>query len=101
MKVLVLTTWENPKSVEGLKRYYDNLEKQREYRAEITKKYNVKASDWTDGTGKMYNMMEFESYGAYAKLAEDIEFHKDMVRLFRLVKNVKIKVLRPGMSVPP
>ena len=94
MKVLVLTTWENPKSVEGLKKYYENIEKYREYRTERTKKYNVKRSAWSDGTGKMYMLDEFESYGDYAKFMDDEELHRKIVQWCRVVNNVKFRVLR-------
>jgi hypothetical protein len=101
MKVLGLITWENPKSDEGLKKYYENLEKYREYRTERREKYNVKSSGWSDGTGKMYNLDEFESLEAYAKFWDDEEFQKNFVHFCRLVNNVKVEVLREGISVPP
>lgn len=101
MKVLVLTTWENPKSDEDLKKYYNNLEKHRKYRTERTKKYNVKASGWSDGTGKMYSLREFESYEDYAKYMDDEEFQKNFIHFCRIVKSAKIKVLREAISAPP
>jgi len=101
MKVLVLTTWENPKCDEGLKKYYEYLEKHGPYWTERRKKYNVKSSAWSDGTGKMYMLEELESYEAYAKYADDEEFQKKFIHLCRLVNNVKIKVLRETISVPP
>jgi hypothetical protein len=101
MKVLVMTTWENPKDDEGLKKYYENLEKYGEYRTERIKKYNVKVSNWSDGTGKMYNLREFESYEAYAKFNDDEEFLKNFVLFCRLVNNVKVEVLRESISLPP
>ena len=101
MKVLVVTTWENPKCDEGLKKYYENLEKYREYRTERRKKHNVKSSAWGDGTGKMYVLDEYESYEAYAKFVDDEEFQKDFINLCRLVNNVEVKLLRGSISVPP
>jgi len=101
MKVLVLTTWENPKSDEGLKKYYDYQEKTREYRTESYKIYNIKRSGWSDGTGKMYFLMEFENYEAYAKYMADEEIQKFWIHFFRTVKNAKIKVLREAISAPP
>ena len=101
MKVLVMTTWENPKDDEGLKKYYDNLEKYGEYRTERRKKFNVKQSAWSDGSGKMYNLDMFESLESYAKYADDEELQKIMIHFCRLVNNVKIKVLRETISAPP
>ena len=91
MKVLLLTTYENPKSDEGLKK---RNEFDGSYFFERRKKYNVKNSFWTDGTGKMYMLDEFESYGDYAKFMDDEELHRKIVQWCRVVNNVKIRVLR-------
>jgi len=101
MKVLVLTTWEIPKSDEGQKKYYEYINKHSQYWAERREKYNVKASGWSDGTGKMYVLREFESYDAYAKFFDDEEFQKTHIHLFRTVKNAKMKVLREAIPAPP
>ena len=101
MKVLILTTWENVKSEEGLKKYYKWLEDNRPYWIDRRKKYNVKHQGWSDGTGKMYMMDELESYEDYAKFQDDEEFQKSFITFCRHVKNVKVKVLRGSMSVPP
>jgi len=101
MKVLVMTTWENPKDDEGLKKYYDNLDKYGEYRTERRKKYKVKSSNWGDGTGKMYVLDEFESFEAYAKFMDDEEVHRNMIHLSRLLNNVEIKLLRESFWAPP
>jgi len=71
MKVLLLTTWEIPKSVEGLKKYYNYNEKYVPRRLEREKKFNVKGSGWSDGTGKCYMLEEFENYEAFAKYMDD------------------------------
>ena len=101
MKVLVMTTWENPKSDEGQKKYYEYMNKHGQYWTERAKKYNVKASSWSDGTGKMYGLREFESYDAYARYFDDEEFQKSMIHFFRTVKNVEMKVLREPIMAPP
>jgi len=61
----------------------------------------VKSSGWSDGTGKMYNLMEFESYDAYAKFMDDEEYQKSFIHFCRLVNNIKMKVLRESISAPP
>ena len=101
MKVLLLTTWEIPKSVEGLKKYYNYNEKYVPRRLEREKKFNVKGSGWSDGTGKCYMLEEFENYEAFAKYMDDEEFHKDFVRFCRNMNNVKQTVLTETISVPP
>ena len=94
MKVLVLTTWENPKSDEGRKKWH---ELDRKYFYERIEKYNVKTSEWSQGTGKMYYMMEFESYDAYAKFMDDEELQRYWTRACRLINNVELKVLREAL----
>jgi hypothetical protein len=101
MKVLVLTTWDNPKDDEGLRNYYKYLDKHRPQMTERRKKYNVKNSAWSDGTGKMYNIDEFEGYDAYAKFWDDEESHKRLIHFLRLVNNAEIKVLRETIAAPP
>jgi len=101
MKILVLMTWENPKSDEGLKKYYEHGEKNRKYMTERREKYKVKSSSWSDGTGKLYWMLEFENYEAYAKYMDDEELQKIMIHGWRNVNNGKIKVLRESISAPP
>jgi DNA-binding PadR family transcriptional regulator len=101
MKVLVFATWENPKSDEGLKKYYEHGEKHRKYLTERREKYNVKSNSWSDGTGKMYWLQEFESYEDYAKFMDDEELQKIMIHGWRNVKNGKMKVLRESISAPP
>jgi hypothetical protein len=101
MKVLQLATWENPKCEEGRKKYYECMDKHRKYWIERQEKYNVKASLWTDGTGKMYNMREFESYEDYAKFMDDEEFQYSAIDFFRTVNNAKVKVLRGSISTRP
>lgn len=91
MKVLVLMTWEVPKSEEGLKAW---REANVQYYHDRLVEHNVKTSSWTEGTGKTYYMMEFESYDAYGKFMDDEELHRDFARRCRLINNAEIKVLR-------
>ena len=94
MKVLVLTTWELPKSFEGLKKRNEYNEKHKQYWIERYEKYNVKNSIWTDGTGKVYSLLEFESYGDYAKFMDDEELQRKFAQWCRVVNNAKVNVLR-------
>ena len=101
MKVLVLTTWENRKDDEGLKKYYGFMEKDAPAIGERHKKYNVRSSTWSDGTGKMFHIEELNSYEDYVKYADDTEFQKIWIRFFRLVNNANTMVLREAISAPP
>jgi hypothetical protein len=77
------------------------MEKHREYWTKRDDEHNVKRSGWSDGTGKLYYLREFESYEVYAKYMDDEEFQKTFIHFFRLVNNGKIKVLRASISAPP
>jgi hypothetical protein len=101
MKVLLLTTWDNTQCDEGLKKYYEYMDKHRKYWTERNEKYGVKQSGWSDGTGKLYHMREFETYEDYAKYMDDEEFQKTLIHFFRLVHNAKMKVLRGAISARP
>jgi hypothetical protein len=101
MKVLTLTTWENPKDDEGLKKYYGFIQKDVPAIDERRKKYNVKSSSWSDGTGKMFMIDEFNSYEDYVKYTDDAEFQKMMIHFFRLVNNANTMILREGISAQP
>ena len=101
MKVLILTSWENVKSEEGLKKYYKWQDENRPYWIERRKKYNVRTQGWGDGTGLMYMTDELDSFEDYAKFQDDEEFQKSFIDFCRLVKNAKVKVLRGGIQAPP
>jgi hypothetical protein len=101
MKVLVVASWENPKSDEGLKEYYEYNSKYNEYNEKRYEKYNVRVTNWGDGTGKMYYLQEFQNYEDYANYMDDEEYQKMMIHFFRIVKNGKTKVLREGVVAPP
>ena len=93
MKVLQLWTWENPKPDEGRKKWHEYLRAQQYFRERI-EKHNVKTSEWTKGTGKIYYLMEFESYDAYAKFSDDEGIQRHYAHVSRLVNNLDMNVLR-------
>jgi uncharacterized protein (DUF1330 family) len=61
----------------------------------------VKTTGWTDGTGRMMGLWEFEDMEALAKLWNDEQFHRHNVRRNELVDDIKISLCRPGMLIPP
>jgi hypothetical protein len=68
---------------------------------EILDKGFVKATGWTDGTGTMYGLWEFENMVDLAKLWDDEEFQLLGVRRNELVEKFKMKLCRPGITIPP
>lgn len=91
MKVLVMVSYETPKSDEDLKKYN---EFDRQYWYERNRKFNVKHKGWTDGTGKWYYLMEFESYDAFGKYMDDEGLQRYWQENCRLIHNIEMKVLR-------
>ena len=91
MKVLVLVTYDTLKSDEDLKKW---REFDRQYWYDRNKKYNVKTSGWTDGTGKWYYLAEFESYEVFGKYMDDEGLQRYWQENCRLIHNIEMKVLR-------
>ena len=91
MKVLLLSTWDIPKSDEGQKKWQ---EFDRSIWYKRLEKYKVKASSWIDGSGDYVYLMEFESFEHYAKFMDDKELQNYIVEHCRIIENVKMRVLR-------
>ena len=98
MTVLLLAEWDNPKDETRLKKVneWESTFMQRKIEEGIVKK----VSQWTDGSGHIYWIAEFDDIDAYAKVWGEEEFHVKMIRWNRLVDNMSIRLLRPTMSVP-
>ena len=77
------------------------VEEWQPYNTEMQEKGLVKSTGWTDGTGTMYGLMEFEDMDALAKLWNDEKFHGLTIRRNELVEKLKVKLCRPGMVIPP
>ena len=60
-----------------------------------------KATGWTDGTGTMYGLTEFEDMGALGKGWNDEKFQRLTIRRNELVDKLTIKLCRPGLIIPP
>ncbi len=77
------------------------VEEWQPYITEQQEKGVVKGTGWTDGTGTMYGLMEFEDMEALAKLWNDEKFHHHTIRRNELVDSLTVKLCRPGIIVPP
>ncbi len=61
----------------------------------------VKATGFTDGTGKMYGLWEFADMDALGKVWNDEEFQRLTIRRNELVDKLSVKLCRPGLIIPP
>jgi len=103
MKVLLKWELEHPTDIEKRKeRYKYSREKWRPYWQKKEEEGLVfKRNGWSDSTRHMVGLWEFESAADFAKLWDDEEFHKICSEYSYLVKNMKLRILRPGIELEP
>ena len=102
MVVYLFMTQENAKNEAKRQKYRKWIvEEFQPYVTELLEKGFFKTTGWTDGTGTMYGLWEFEDMDALAKLWNDENFHRHTIRRNELVDKLKIKLCRPGMIIPP
>ncbi len=99
MRVLVVLERDNAKDEERLKKYREYNQTYGPYRRGVQKGI-CKESTWTDGTGHVVDIQEFESMEDLAKVWGDDEYHSRFVRFCRLVDNASRRILRPAIPVP-
>ena len=103
MKVLMSVMWTNPKEPErNKKRYEYQAENNRPYYDKRVKEgVKWKISGWSDGSGLMLGLHEFDTLEDFNKVWGDEEFQINMARWSYFVDNCKIKVWRPPNQLPP
>jgi len=101
LEVVVKYEWDNFKDKTKLKEYYGLGPEMRPIMEEADKKYNRTRKGYSDGSGHMVSIHTFEDAESFAKFWNDEELQKVFVRMWRTVKNVDIRVLRPSIQVPP
>ena len=100
MKILVITEWETFKDEAKVKKYYEYMETEpfRAHREALESEVKHKA--WSAAPGHLVMIEEYESMEEFSKLWSDEEYHKKMIKLRRLVKNLSIRILRPAIPAP-
>ena len=103
MKVLVIWEWENFKDEEKLKKYYEFNTKT--FQPFLQKKHEgVKRKSlggWVEQPGCVVDMTEYESMEEFSKIWSDEEVQRELINFGRLVKNLKMRILRPSIMAPP
>ena len=77
------------------------VEEWQPYWTEVIEKGFFKHTGWTDGTGTMYGLTEFEDMEALGKLWNDEKFQRLTIRRNELVDKLEFKLCRPGLIIPP
>jgi len=102
MKVVLLVEWDNPKdeardkkgikfNEEFITPYWESVEE---------KGIKITASVWSDNTGHMVGWYELEDLEEFTKWWNDERMQQMWSRWTYLVDNVRIRLLRPGLTIP-
>ena len=101
LNILVITEWETFKDEAKVKKYYEYLETE-PFRVHMEAlESEVKDKGWSAAPGHIVRIQEYESMEEFSKLWSDEEYHKKLIKLNRLVKNLSIRILRPAIPAPP
>jgi hypothetical protein len=100
VEVLLFREWDNPKDEERRKKYAE-LTNDTALRERFEKLGVIKSmKGWADGTGHIISLWEFESMEDFTKLWNDMEFQRGLVRGYRVVDNLRIRICRPSTLHP-
>ena len=58
------------------------------------------SSNWSDNTGRHVSWVRFETMEDFAKMWNDERWQQMMARWVYFVDNVRIRLLRPGVTIP-
>ncbi len=90
--------WDNTKDEGRIKKYYHfNLKRSKYIMGKIEEGIVKNVQGWSDGTGHIEHLIEFEDAEAFAKFWSDEEWHLLQIEFFPLIENLKIRVMRPVM----
>ena len=99
MKVLMFREWDNPKD-ETRRKEYAEISTDTSYAEKMKDVKFKRLGSWTDNTGHIISLYEFENMEELAKIWNDVEFHQNQVRFWRSVDNFKIRICRPATLHP-
>jgi len=101
MSAIMLMEWDNAKD-ERLKKYYERIpENQAFWQKKIEESVVKRTSSWSNGTGHVVGIIEFENMDGLSKLLSDQEYMEFTVKFFRNVDNGSIRILPQSPHVPP
>ena len=102
MKVLFMVEAVIHKDDEKRKKFYENVP---EYMSTWAKKHeDVKykyLGSWAEQPGHTFHLYEYESMEEFSKIWSDVEVQRQLVSLRNLVKDFRIRIMRPDLDMPP
>lgn len=103
MKVLVVTEWTNPKELERNKARYKLEAEWGSYGEKLVKEKGIKVrfSAWSNGSGHMMAITEFETFEDFEKMTTDPEWRKYKAKYSYTVDNIRIRIMYPPQQMPP
>jgi len=103
MKLILLMEYENPADLQRRKdRYKYDVEKIGPYWEKKEKEgLIVKIRELSNNTRKMVTILEFESAADFAKVWDDMEFHKIAAEWSYFLDNINLRILRPAVQMRP
>jgi hypothetical protein len=98
MKTLVIYEFDVPNKGKMLDEYleYTRSKEFREWMDKIQKAYNLKASGWANGTGKVIFMGEYENIDDFSKVWSNKEYQNKMAKISNLVHNMNMRIFYPA-----
>lgn len=102
MPVYLFLEQDNPKDKTRMTEYRKWVEE--DWFPYIQKKQEegvCKMTGLSDNTGHVMALFEFEDMEALAKIWDDEKYHRIMIKGNRLVDNLKIRLCRPSIRIPP
>ena len=60
----------------------------------------VESTNWSDNTGHKVGLDKFETMEDFAKAWDDERWQQMMARFANFVDNARIRLLRPGLTIP-
>jgi len=103
MPVVQLYEYDNPKDEERSKKMRKfGREVMRPYWEKLVKEKDIKveSSSWADNTGRTIYWTKFETMEDFSKMRDDERWQQMRARWAYFVDNARIRLLRPGLTVP-
>jgi len=102
MPVYLFIEYDNAKDESRRNQYRKWIvEEWQPYFKELQEEDFFKTTGFTDGTGHMMGLWEFEDTDAFSKLWNDEKWHRLMIRRNEVVDNLKIRLCRPSIVIEP
>ena len=102
MPVILHFEWDNPKEQKRLTQFFEYVPiNEAVWKKKLDAGLVKNMSTWSDGTGHVIALFEFEDMAAFARVWVDEEIVENRVRFSRRVDNPMFRILIPFVPFPP